>query len=119
MHFMAADPAGVAAAGAALAVPLEERQSDRRAALAAFQPGSRRLSLVNFFGQVAHVVLPSTFVLYATYRYGWDTKTVGLTLAMVGICAMVVQGAGVGPIVSASASAARCCSDWAVARSAS
>jgi len=44
-------------------------------------------------------VLPSTFVLYATYRYGWETKTVGLTLAIVGLCAMVVQGAGVGPIV--------------------
>ena len=60
------------------------------------------LSLANFFGQVAHVVLPSTFVLYATYRYGWDTTTVGLTLALVGVCAMVVQGAGVGPIVNAS-----------------
>ena len=57
------------------------------------------LSLANFFAQVAHVVLPSTFVLYATYRYGWDTTTVGLTLALVGVCAMVVQGAGVGPIV--------------------
>ncbi len=57
------------------------------------------LSGANFFAQVAHVVLPSTFVLYATYRYGWDAATVGLTLAMVGICAMAVQGAGVGPIV--------------------
>jgi DHA1 family tetracycline resistance protein-like MFS transporter len=57
------------------------------------------LSVANFFGQVAHVVLPSTFVLYATYRYGWDAATVGLTLALVGICAMVVQGAGIGPIV--------------------
>jgi DHA1 family tetracycline resistance protein-like MFS transporter len=57
------------------------------------------LSVVTFIGQVAHVVLPSTFVLYATYRYGWDEKTVGLTLAMVGICAMVVQGAAIGPIV--------------------
>jgi DHA1 family tetracycline resistance protein-like MFS transporter len=57
------------------------------------------LSLANFFGQVAHVVAASTFVLYATYRYGWDTTTVGLTLALVGVCAMVVQGAGVGPIV--------------------
>jgi DHA1 family tetracycline resistance protein-like MFS transporter len=58
-----------------------------------------RLSLVNFIAQLAHVVLPSTFVLYATYRYGWDTRTVGLTLALVGICAMAVQGAGIGPIV--------------------
>jgi MFS transporter, DHA1 family, tetracycline resistance protein len=57
------------------------------------------LSLVNFFVQLAHVVLPSTFVLYATYRYGWDAKTVGVTLAMVGLCTMVVQGAGIGPIV--------------------
>jgi DHA1 family tetracycline resistance protein-like MFS transporter len=58
-----------------------------------------RLSVVNFIAQLAHVVLPSTFVLYATYRYGWDTRTVGLTLALVGICAMAVQGAGIGPIV--------------------
>jgi MFS transporter, DHA1 family, tetracycline resistance protein len=57
------------------------------------------LSWSNFIAQVAHVVLPSTFVLYATYRYGWDTRTVGLTLALVGICSMVVQGAGIGPIV--------------------
>lgn len=57
------------------------------------------LSVVNFFAQLAHVVLPSTFVLYATYRYGWNARTVGLTLAMVGICAMVVQGAAIGPIV--------------------
>ena len=57
------------------------------------------LSAANFFAQTAHVSLPSTFVLYATYRYGWDTTTVGLTLAIVGVCSMVVQGAAIGPIV--------------------
>jgi DHA1 family tetracycline resistance protein-like MFS transporter len=57
------------------------------------------LSVANFIAQLAHVVLPSTFVLYATYRYGWDTKTVGLTLAAVGICSMAVQGTTIGPIV--------------------
>jgi DHA1 family tetracycline resistance protein-like MFS transporter len=57
------------------------------------------LSWSNFVAQVAHVVLPSTFVLYSTYRYGWDTKTVGLTLALVGVCSVVVQGVGIGPIV--------------------
>ena len=57
------------------------------------------LSLANFFAQLAHVVLPSVFVLYATYRYGWDAKTVGLTFALVGICSMVVQGGAIGPIV--------------------
>ena len=58
------------------------------------------LSVANFFGQLAHVVLPSTFVLYATYRYGWDSRTVGLTLAIVGVCSMMVQGAAIGPIVN-------------------
>jgi len=58
------------------------------------------LSVVNFIAQLAHVVLPSTFVLYAAYRYGWDTTTVGLTLAMVGVCSMAVQGAAIGPIVA-------------------
>ena len=62
-------------------------------------PTLARLSVVNFIAQLAHVVLPSTFVLYATYRYGWNAATVGLTLAMVGICAMAVQGLAIGPIV--------------------
>src|SRR3977135_2304434 len=57
------------------------------------------LSVVNFLAQVAHVVLPSPFVLYATHRSGWGTKTGGLTLAMVGICSIAVQGAAIGPIV--------------------
>jgi DHA1 family tetracycline resistance protein-like MFS transporter len=57
------------------------------------------LQMANFFAQLAHVSLPAVFVLYATYRYGWDAKTVGLTLALVGICSMVVQGAAIGPIV--------------------
>lgn len=57
------------------------------------------LQLANFFAQLSHVSLPAVFVLYATYRYGWDTKTVGLTLALVGICSMIVQGAAIGPIV--------------------
>jgi MFS transporter, DHA1 family, tetracycline resistance protein len=57
------------------------------------------LSVANFLAQVAHVVLPSTFVLYASYRYGWNATTVGLTLAMVGVCSMAVQGAAIGPLV--------------------
>jgi len=45
-----------------------------------------------FLGHLAHVALPSTFVLYAGYRYGWDEKAVGLCLAVSGVCTMVVQG---------------------------
>ena len=57
------------------------------------------LQISNFFSQLAHVVLPSTFVLFATYRYGWDVRTIGITLAIVGLCSMVVQGTAIGPIV--------------------
>ena len=44
------------------------------------------LSLANFFAQLAHVVLPSVFVLYAGYRYGWDVKTVGLVRSPPSAC---------------------------------
>jgi DHA1 family tetracycline resistance protein-like MFS transporter len=54
------------------------------------------LSAVNFFAQLAHVVLPSTYVIYAMYRYGWDEKTVGITLAIVGACSVAVQAGIIG-----------------------
>lgn len=57
------------------------------------------LAIVNFLAQLAHVVLPSTFVLYAGYRYGWDTIAVGLALAGFGVFAAIVQGGLTGPVV--------------------
>jgi DHA1 family tetracycline resistance protein-like MFS transporter len=45
------------------------------------------------------VVLPSVYVLYAGYRYGWDERAIGLTLAVVGACSLIVQAGLVGPIV--------------------
>jgi DHA1 family tetracycline resistance protein-like MFS transporter len=51
--------------------------------------------LINF----AHVVLPSMTVLYMHYRYGWDTRAVGLVLAGVGISSLLVQGFLVKPAV--------------------
>lgn len=58
------------------------------------------LASVTFLYYVAHEVLPSTFVLYTGYRYGWNSATVGLTLALVGTCTAVVSGGLVGPIVA-------------------
>lgn len=58
------------------------------------------LAVVDFLANVAHYVLPSVFVLYAAYRYGWGETAVGLTLAFVGICAALVQGLLVGPAVA-------------------
>jgi MFS transporter, DHA1 family, tetracycline resistance protein len=47
---------------------------------------------VNFLNFLAFQVLPSVYVLYAAYRYGWDYSTVGASLALVGACNIVVQG---------------------------
>jgi DHA1 family tetracycline resistance protein-like MFS transporter len=58
------------------------------------------LASVTFIYYVAHEVLPSTFVLYTSYRYHWDPGTVGLTLALVGVCTAIVSGGLVGPIVA-------------------
>ncbi|HKM87815.1 MAG TPA: TCR/Tet family MFS transporter [Xanthobacteraceae bacterium] len=56
------------------------------------------LGWVNFLGSLAHAVLPSIAVLYMLYRYGWDQRTVGLTMAGVGVASIVVQGAVVGSV---------------------
>lgn len=57
------------------------------------------LASVNFLYFLAHQVLPSTFVLYAGHRYGWDAKMVGLTLAGVGVCNIAVQAGLVKPVM--------------------
>ena len=58
------------------------------------------LATVNFLYYLAHEVLPSTFVLYAGYRYNWDERAVGLTLAVVGVCTGIVQAGLIKPIVA-------------------
>jgi DHA1 family tetracycline resistance protein-like MFS transporter len=57
------------------------------------------LAAANFLAQFAHVALPAVFVLYTGYRYGWGERAVGLTLALVGVCAVVVQAGLVGRAV--------------------
>src|SRR5580692_4416878 len=52
-----------------------------------------------FLINLAHNVLPSTTVLYMHYRYGWDTRAVGILLAGVGISSLIVQGFLVKPAV--------------------
>jgi DHA1 family tetracycline resistance protein-like MFS transporter len=57
------------------------------------------LAVSYFLINLAHVVLPSTAVLYMQYRYHWDSKAVGLMLAGVGVCSLIVQGGLVRPAV--------------------
>lgn len=58
------------------------------------------LAIAGFLSMVAHDALPSTFVLYSSYRYGWDERTIGLVLAGVGVMSMVVQGGLIGRLVN-------------------
>jgi DHA1 family tetracycline resistance protein-like MFS transporter len=59
------------------------------------------LAWVNFLGWVAHEVYPVIFVLYAGYRYGWNERTVGSVLALVGLIGIGVSAGLVGPVVEA------------------
>jgi DHA1 family tetracycline resistance protein-like MFS transporter len=64
------------------------------------QPQLLGLAGVHFLFYLAHQVLPSVFVLYASYRYGWTTTDVGWALAGVGAVYAGVQGGLVGPVVA-------------------
>jgi DHA1 family tetracycline resistance protein-like MFS transporter len=57
------------------------------------------LAGVVFLLHLAHVVLPAVAVLYTSYRYGWDNKTMGLTLAAVGIASGIVQAGLIKPAI--------------------
>jgi MFS transporter, DHA1 family, tetracycline resistance protein len=48
---------------------------------------------------LAHQALPSVFVLYTENRYHWTERDVGISLAVVGVCAAAVSGGLVGPYV--------------------
>jgi DHA1 family tetracycline resistance protein-like MFS transporter len=58
------------------------------------------LASVNFLYYLSHQVLQSVFVLYAGYRYGWEERTMGLMLALIGAMSIVVQGGLVRPVVA-------------------
>jgi len=57
------------------------------------------LSVVVTLYYLAHNSLPSIWALYTEYRYAWSHSDVGNSLALVGVCAALVSGVLVGPIV--------------------
>jgi DHA1 family tetracycline resistance protein-like MFS transporter len=57
------------------------------------------LAAVVFLMGLAHLVYPTTFVLYADFRYGWGLKMVAVTLLLVGVLSIVVNGGVVKPLV--------------------
>ncbi|MGC1303517.1 MAG: TCR/Tet family MFS transporter [Caulobacteraceae bacterium] len=67
--------------------------------LLASYPGLLMLAGISFLYFLAHQVLQSTSVLYTAFRYHWAAWVVGLLLAGVGVCNIVVQGGVVRPFV--------------------
>ena len=57
------------------------------------------LSVVMTLYYLAHNSLPYMWALYTEYRYAWNRRDVGLSLAVVGVSAAIVSGALVGPFV--------------------
>jgi DHA1 family tetracycline resistance protein-like MFS transporter len=57
------------------------------------------LSVVVFLFYLGHQALQSVWVLYTEYRYGWNQRDIGMSLAVVGVCTAIVSGALVGPYV--------------------
>lgn len=57
------------------------------------------LAGIGFLFQLAHVVLPSIFVLYTGARYHWSMKMIGLSLLGTGIANIIVQATLIGPVV--------------------
>jgi DHA1 family tetracycline resistance protein-like MFS transporter len=58
------------------------------------------LSSVTFIYMLAHQVLPSVFVLYASFRYGWSILATGLSLTFIGVFNIIVQAGLVKRIVA-------------------
>lgn len=90
-------------------LPAERRQKELRfesanpvgaLSLLRSHPQLLGLATVNFLGYVAHEVYATVFVLYATYRYGWNEQKIGLSLAIVGISSMAISAGVVGPVVA-------------------
>jgi MFS transporter, DHA1 family, tetracycline resistance protein len=58
------------------------------------------LATVNFLGYLAQQVYSTVFVLYVMYRYHWNQRAVGTSLALVGVCTILISGGVVRPLVA-------------------
>ncbi len=62
-------------------------------------PKYRGLFVVTFMVLLSNMAIHSVWNYYTIARYGWGTKDVGISLAVVGVCFGLVQGGLAGPIV--------------------
>lgn len=81
--------------------PLDWGRSNPLSSLTALKQYPAVLGLVGTFAldRLAHDALPSTWVLYMTYKFQWTELQLGLSLALVGLVFGVVQGVITGRFV--------------------
>ncbi len=49
------------------------------------------LATVNVIGYIAHEALPQLFVIYTMFAFAWTMKTIGISLAIVGVVTILVS----------------------------
>ncbi|MHA6324925.1 TCR/Tet family MFS transporter [Roseivivax sp. CAU 1753] len=55
-------------------------------------PGISRLMVIYFLLQMAFFVYPAIWSYYGVARFGWDARTIGLSLGLFGVTAAIMQG---------------------------
>ena len=58
------------------------------------------LSWMNFISYLAHEIFPNVWVIFCIAVFGWSTRDIGLSLALVGVLTAVNQATLVGPVVA-------------------
>ena len=62
-------------------------------------PELSALAVMLLLSTTAGMVMQTTWVLYVTYRYGWQPGMTGLSLAAIGVCSAASQMLIIGPFV--------------------
>lgn len=81
--------------------PFSWKRANPVGSLALLRRGSMLLiAIVLLLSFVARQSLANVYVLYADYRYQWSTRTIGLSLAIIGVFIALYGGLFVKPVVS-------------------
>jgi len=58
------------------------------------------LLIASFLWMIANMVYPATWAFWATVRFNWSPRTIGLSLTYLGIVMALVQGVVVAPVIA-------------------
>src|SRR5438045_8381380 len=62
-------------------------------------PDLLKLATIQFLAYVSHEIF-AIWALYAIYRFGWDAKSIGKSLVVVGVCTAIISGGLTGRVVA-------------------